>query len=64
MNTDLITIPVLCEELGVGKTTAYKLIKSGVIPSGKIGRKIIVHRSVLEKYILETTTHQKDNPAI
>jgi len=55
MNADLITIPTLCEEIGIGKTTAYKLIKSGVIPSGKIGRKIIIHRSALEKYIIETT---------
>lgn len=55
MNNELITISTLCEEIGIGKTTAYKLIKSGVIPAGKIGRKIVIHRSELEKYIHSIT---------
>lgn len=55
MNENLITVPDLCKELGIGKSTAYKLIKSGNIPHGHIGRKIVIHRSALERYLLETT---------
>lgn len=55
MNENLITIPVLCKELGIGKSTAYKLLKSGCLSYGRIGRKIVIHRSELEKYIITTT---------
>lgn len=55
MNKNLVTIPKLCKELGIGKTTAYKLIKSGKLPYGKIGRKIVVHRKELKDFINENT---------
>lgn len=55
MNENLITVSDLCKELGIGKSTAYKIIKSGVIPYGHIGRRIVIHRSELEKYIKATT---------
>ena len=55
MNENLVTIPMLCKELGIGKTTAYKIIKSGKIPYGKIGRKIIIHREELEHFINKNT---------
>lgn len=32
MNENLITIPELCKELGIGRTTAYKMIHSGKLP--------------------------------
>lgn len=51
MNPNIITIDELCKELDIGKTTAYKLIKSGELPSGKIGSKIVIHRNELDKYI-------------
>ena len=37
MNENLITIPELCKELGIGRTTAYKMIRSGKLPHGHIG---------------------------
>lgn len=60
MNENLITVPQLCNELGIGKSTAYKMLKSGQIAYGHIGRKIVIHRSELERYILQTT-HKKEN---
>lgn len=51
MNQNLLTINDLCAELGIGKTTAYKLIKNKKIKSGKIGAKIVVHRNELNRYI-------------
>lgn len=57
MNENLITVPDLCKELGIGKTTAYKLLKSGCLLYGRIGRKIVIHRSSLEKFI-NTQSHK------
>ena len=51
MNNDLLTVNDLCRELGVGKTTAYKLLKDKEIKSGRIGKKIVVRRKDLEAYI-------------
>lgn len=51
MNKELLTVNDICHELGIGKTTAYKLIKTKKIKSGKIGQKILVRRKELEAYI-------------
>jgi excisionase family DNA binding protein len=48
---DLLSIPEVCQELGVGKTWVYKRIKSGEIPSVKFGRAIKVKRQDLEEYV-------------
>lgn len=51
MNENLMTIKDICRELGIGKTTAYKLIKDKKIHSGRLGKKIIVRKSDINKYI-------------
>lgn len=51
MNKDLLTINDLCDELGIGKNTGYNLLKSKVIKSKKVGKRYLVHRSQLDKYI-------------
>ncbi len=51
MNKDLLTIDDLCKELGVGKNTGYKLLKSKAIKSKKVGKRYLIHRSQLDKYI-------------
>lgn len=58
MNENLLTVNDICYELGIGKTTAYKLIKDKKIKSGRIGQKIVVHRKDLKKYI-KSATHSK-----
>lgn len=55
MNPNLLTVEELCAELGIGKNKAYELVKSKQIPSGKIGSRIMIHRTELDKYI-ETQT--------
>jgi len=37
-STTLITVEELCEELIIGKNTAYKLLTSGKIKGFRIGR--------------------------
>ena len=51
MNENLLTVEEICGELGIGRTTAYKLIKEGVLASGRIGKRIIVTKTELDRYI-------------
>ena len=41
---DLLSIPELCQELGMGKSWVYRRLRSGEIPSVKLGRSIKVKR--------------------
>ena len=49
MKNKLLTIEEICAELGIGKTTAYKLVKN--MKHVKIGRKILVPENELEAYV-------------
>lgn len=51
MKKNYLTVMDLCQQLGICKTTAYKLIKNGTIRSGRIGKKIVVKKSDLTKYM-------------
>ena len=48
---DLLSIPELCQELGMGKSWIYRRLRSGEIPSVKLGRSIKVKRGDLEGYL-------------
>src|ERR671921_585112 len=48
---DLLSIPEVCQELGMGKSWVYRRLKSGEIPSIKLGHNIKIERSDLEQYI-------------
>jgi len=56
MNNNLLTIEDICRELGIGKSTAYKLLKEKKIKSCKIGSRLIVRKDVLEEYITKQTS--------
>jgi excisionase family DNA binding protein len=47
----LLSIPELCQELGMGKSWVYRRLRSGEIPSVKLGRSIKVQRADLEEYL-------------
>ncbi len=47
----LISIPELCQELGMGKSWVYRRLRSGEIPSVKLGRSIKVKRADVEEYL-------------
>ncbi len=53
----LLSIPEVCKALGMGKSWTYRRIKSGEIPSVKLGRSIKVKREDLEEY-LESRRYQ------
>ena len=48
---DLLSIPEVCQELGMGKSWVYQRIRSGEIPSVKLGHNIKVRRKALEGYL-------------
>jgi excisionase family DNA binding protein len=47
----LLFIPQLCQELGMGKSWIYRRLRSGEIPSIRLGRAIKVRRDELEGYL-------------
>jgi excisionase family DNA binding protein len=47
----LLSIPQLCQQLGMGKSWVYRRLRSGEIPSVRLGRTIKVRRDELEKYL-------------
>jgi excisionase family DNA binding protein len=47
----LLSIPQLCQELGMGKSWIYRRLRSGQIPSVRLGRSIKVRRDELEEYL-------------
>jgi excisionase family DNA binding protein len=50
---ELLSIPEVCQQLGMGKSWVYRRIHEGEIPSVKLGRTIKVRRSELEHYLEE-----------
>ena len=51
--SELLSIPDVCRELGMGRSWVYRHLKSGHIPSVKLGRNIRVKREDLDKYLEE-----------
>jgi excisionase family DNA binding protein len=55
----LISIDEVCRALGMGKSWTYRKIKSGEIPSIKLGRSIKIKHEDLEEY-LESRRYRPD----
>lgn len=49
---DIMTVPQVAQALGIGKNTAYRLIRDKEIGCKHIGRKIIVPKKCLLDYVL------------
>jgi len=47
---ELLSIAQVCQELGMGKSWVYNRIKSGEIPSIKLGNNYKVKREDLERF--------------
>lgn len=54
-STTLITLEELCEELMIGKNTAYKLLISGELKGFRIGRMWKIPHESLNRYLIEQT---------
>ena len=50
---ELLSIPQVCQRLGMGKSWVYRRIHNQEIPSVRLGRTIKIRRSDLEQYLEE-----------
>ncbi len=48
---DILTVKDLCEILGIGKNTAYRLLQTGEIKSVRIGNKYKIPKRYVLEYI-------------
>ena len=48
---ELLSIQEVCQELGMGKSWVYRRLKSGEIPSIRMGHNIKVRRKDLQEYL-------------
>ena len=54
---DLFSVMEVCQELGKSKTWIHHLIKSGELPSIRLGNNIKVRRKDLEEYLESSRQH-------
>ena len=52
---DVLNVKQLCEVLGIGKNTAYSLLKNGEIKCVKIGHVYKIPKKYVKEYILKFT---------
>jgi len=57
---DLLPVIAVCQELGMGKSWVHHRIKSGEIPSIRLGNNIKVRRKDLEEYLESSRYHPPD----
>lgn len=50
-NESWLTVTQMQEYMGAGRTKAYELISEGEVRSYKLGRKILVERASIDRYI-------------
>ena len=43
-------IPAFCKRYGVGRTTAFKILKDGVLARYKVGRRTLIHAEDAERW--------------
>jgi excisionase family DNA binding protein len=61
---DLLSIPEVCQELGMGKGWVYKRIRTGEIPSVKLGHNIKVRREALEEYLQSQAYRPREDESL
>lgn len=57
----LLTIPEACETLKLGRTRLYTLISSGEITARKVGKKTLIEKSELERWVSSLPSYQSQN---
>ena len=54
---DLFSVMEVCQKLGMGKSWVHRKIRSGEIPSIRLGNNIKVRREDLEEYLESSRVH-------
>ena len=62
IQTDVLTIEELSQYLKISKSTLYKLVREGKIPSQKVGRHWRFRKTAIDRWLEETraTTPEKE----
>ncbi|HSW63923.1 MAG TPA: helix-turn-helix domain-containing protein [Dissulfurispiraceae bacterium] len=58
---DVLTIEELAAYLKIPKSTLYKLVREGKIPSQKIGRHWRFRKGAIDHWLEETRTNEPDS---
>jgi excisionase family DNA binding protein len=61
-NKLIYSVIEMAELLGIGRSKAYELVRSGTIPSLRLGRRIIIPKLALSRFLAECA-HQNDDEA-
>ena len=61
---DVLTVPDVIRLLRIGRNSVYKLIKEGKIGSIKQGKKIIIPKTCLIKFLLDKNNYQVLSPLV
>lgn len=46
-------VPEVARKLGIGRNEAYRLVRAGILPSIRLGKRILVPRYALERWLEE-----------
>lgn len=57
----LLKVPMVCEELELGRTKVYQLIASGRLPTVRIGRALRVRRIDLDRFVESLASEGRDD---
>ena len=56
------SVTEIAKLLDIGRSTAYELVRSGTIPSLKLGRRIVIPKLALSRFLAECA-HQNPDEA-
>jgi len=62
MNPLLLSVREAAHLLGIGRDSAYALIREGRLPALRIGRRILVPRAALERWVLDLAATSSEGP--
>lgn len=55
-----LTVEEAATSLGISRASAYEAVGRGDIPAIRIGRRILVPRAALERFLASTVTHEQE----
>ena len=59
-NKLIYSVTEMAELLGIGRSKAYELVRSGTIPSLRLGRRIVIPKLALSRFLAECAHQNAD----
>jgi len=56
----LISVREAAQTLGIGRDRCYALVHAGQLPSVSIGRRLLIPRAALERWVLDEAARQAE----